>query len=188
MNRIKSLYNDGAGNERFYSHLETLKIEIDRLNKLNHKIRVLEWGSGMSTVLLCERLKEDSFILSIEHDIEYKLEIPEQYQSRLRQVILPTQKHSGCSKNYVTYPLLGYQEDNKLYDFIFIDGRNRADCLAVASMLLHEEGTAILHDSERRNYQENYPLFGDVQTNKPINSPTLTTFLKKPLLRLHRTK
>ncbi|MCP5551067.1 MAG: hypothetical protein H7A53_09260 [Akkermansiaceae bacterium] len=39
------------------------------------------------------------------------------------------------------------------YDLIFIDGRLRVDCAAVARLVLAEGGTILLHDAHRENYR-----------------------------------
>ncbi|MDR2513345.1 MAG: glycosyltransferase family 92 protein [Puniceicoccales bacterium] len=158
-----------------------LRREMRKLNALGRPVHILEWGSGTSTAILCDGLKEGSHVLSIEHDVVYRLGIPEKWRTRLTQKILATQRPYGNSENYVTYPLLKHLQDGIKYDLILIDGRNRADCLAVAALLLADDGVVFLNDAERNIYQCNFPFFQEVNEEKAPESHPSIAVLRKPL-------
>jgi hypothetical protein len=168
------------------SHHDRIRQEIQRLNQLPGTVHVLEWGSGISTGILCDGLKEDSHVLSIEHDPAFHLHIPEKWKGRLTQKILRTQMPFGKSENYVTYPLLKHLTDGIKYDLILVDGRNRADCLATAAILLKENGVVILHDAQRSAYQCNFSFFEKTEwdTEEKKNSPFV--ILEKPVCNLSK--
>lgn len=180
-----SLYTEDL-DENFYNHIVPLKSEIKKLNTRNEHLRVLEWGSGLSTILLCAELKKDSYILSIEHNNEYQINIPELEIKRLKQVFLTAQKPFGKSEAYTTYPIYDVLESGELFDLILIDGRNRTDCLAIAAMLLAPDGVVILGDAERENYQKAFPLYGKVEFISGKSQQMKTALLRKPVCSLIR--
>ena len=161
------------------SHHELLRREMKALNALERPIHILEWGSGISTAIVCEGLKQGSHVLSIEHEVGYRLGIPKEWSERLTQKILTTQQPYGGSENYVTYPLLKHLQDGIKYDLILIDGRNRADCLAVAAFVLADDGAVFLHDAQRNAYQSSFPFFQEIrEENKGEDLPP-TAILRK---------
>ncbi len=58
----------------------------------------------------------------------------------------------------MTWP--NYEAPDVKYDLIFIDGRLRADCAAVARHCLAEGGVILLHDAHRENYRRVFERFG----------------------------
>ncbi|MDX1629386.1 MAG: hypothetical protein R3345_11840, partial [Fulvivirga sp.] len=45
------------------------------------------------------------------------------------------------------------------FDFIFIDGRARKDCVKKAHELITDEGLVVLHDANRTHYHEYFDMF-----------------------------
>jgi len=118
--------------------------------------RILEWGPGRSTIMLAE-WSPSSSILSIEHDSEWHQKCCE-VASSFSNVEVSQQTISlqpGKSGHYVTLPF--HREGP--FDLIFIDGRLRCDCLAVAHRVVSPEGVVLLHDAHRKNYEPGIALF-----------------------------
>ena len=125
---------------------------------------VLEWGPGPSTMLLA-RLCPGARILTIEHSdewadrFEFNLDrsIPE-IKSRISLKRLAI-GGNGESQGYSTYPLMLNKSLGSTFDLVFVDGRQRADCLTVAYSVMSALGVVVLHDAHRENYLKNADLF-----------------------------
>lgn len=106
---------------------------------------ILEWGSGKSTKLM-RKLLPDSEIHSIEHQLKWYL----LWKLTIHKV------------NLHRIPLNNYPSPNfpdKYFDFIFVDGRNRVECMKSSLELLKDNGLLMLHDSNREKYREGIKLF-----------------------------
>ena len=123
--------------------------EIDKNKK------VLEYGSGQSTIEIAERCNE---IISIEHQEEWYtknlLVKPSNCEILLRKPTLPYSEGEHCGtydefKDYIEAPL--YKTP---YDVIFIDGRARVACASICNKLGHKDTIVFVHDFERPEYQE----------------------------------
>jgi hypothetical protein len=93
-----------------------------------------------------------------------------------------THQPFGASEDYVTAPPLLMLQKLPLFDFILIDGRSRADCSAIASIVCREDGEVMIHDYERKNYQKSASYFkeGVVFRDNGVS----TACFKKPILRI----
>jgi len=123
--------------------------EIDKNKK------VLEYGSGQSTIEIAERC---DFITSIEHQEEWYdknvLVKPSNCEILLRKPTLHYSEGGHCGtydefKDYIEAPL--YKTP---YDVIFIDGRARVACASICNKLGHKDTIVFVHDFERPEYQE----------------------------------
>ncbi|MFM9074354.1 MAG: hypothetical protein ACKORJ_02115 [Bacteroidota bacterium] len=132
----------------------------------------LEWGSGFSTLYFPE------LIPGLEH--WYSLEHHSGWYERVKGMItdprveinlaVPDLADYFSIKGKYGPKLEGYYEDFKTYiewprskgikfDFIFIDGRARKECLKVAFELVSDRGAVIVHDANRDTYFEDLPAF-----------------------------
>lgn len=108
------------------------------------KIDVLEWGSGHSTRYFPEYLQS--------LDIEYTWKAMEHHEGWYQTVKNFNTKNVEVvladkdSKEYL--------EPGGKYDLIYIDGRNRAQCLLNATKMLKKGGVVLLHDAQRERYHE----------------------------------
>ena len=130
--------------------------------------KVLEYGSGESTIQIAKRCKS---ILSIEHQKEwYNMNIdklPSNCELLLREPNLPYIEGFHCGtyeefKDYIEIPI-----NRGPFDVIFIDGRARVSCASVCSKMAHDNTIIFIHDFHREEYQEalNYlELIGQVGT------------------------
>jgi hypothetical protein len=57
-------------------------------------------------------------------------------------------------KDYIEFP-----GENESFDFILIDGRARKDCLIKTHEIVRDKGIVILHDANRKYYQEPFKLY-----------------------------
>lgn len=118
----------------------------------NKPKRMLEWGTGRSTIIMKE-LCPDAEIHSIENSliwfIRWKLGI-----SRVNLY------HISLNDGYTTpdFP-------DKYFDFIFIDSEknSRNECMKSALRLLKDDGALMLHDSTWIEFQEGKRLFRVVE-------------------------
>lgn len=137
---------------------------IAHLGKKIDPARVLEWGPGPSTIAIAKAFP-NAEILTIEHDLKW-IEAFEQMlttqdeeiQKRVTIRHIPLGGH-GESGGYVTYPLYLRKGFGQCFDFAFIDGRHRADCLTVAHSVLSPQGVVVLHDAHRKKYFDHSTLF-----------------------------
>ena len=128
------------------SEINILKLLLKGYAKTQKKVRVLEWGSGGSTVYFPEFLRSikiDYSWTSIEGNAVWYRKIVNattDYDNICIYHIPPTQ--------YVAFPLsLG-----STYDIIIVDGEFRRQCLKVASALLDKQGAVFLHDAQIEDY------------------------------------
>lgn len=122
------------------------EIEIfDSIFETQRPARVLEWGSGGSTIYWPPRYDFIEVWVSIEHEPEYRdwvaSQMCDKVELRLRE---PEAEH------YV-YRLL--EGEDEPFDLIIVDGACRIECLIAAQGLLADEGIVVLHDSGRLAYK-----------------------------------
>ncbi len=126
----------------------------------------LEWGAGASTLYFPPRLPSLVSWLSIEHNRAWhETTASRNPDPRVALVCIPPDhgdypgtRKEGTYKDFQTY--VDYPAGlGKRFDFIFIDGRARAACLAQAFHLVTDEGLVILHDANRDSYVESLPPF-----------------------------
>jgi predicted O-methyltransferase YrrM len=150
---------------------ETIVREV--LEKLQ-PMRCLEWGSGISTLMLPALIPGESRWLSVEHD-RRQAQVVRQANPRANVATalvppdLPDWSDAEAAfESYVAYPA-GFGP----FDFVLIDGRARAAALRSVPSLLSGDGVVILHDANRREYVEacgEFPhqlLFQDSRARAP---------------------
>lgn len=119
------------------------KPEIEALRRvLNERRprRVLEWGSGGST-LYWPRIFPTIDWLSIEHNPDYAMALKGKMMPNVTLMQL----------DFPAYHELK-PDDIGTFDLIIVDGRKRVRCLDIARDLLNPDGAAILHDAGRERY------------------------------------
>ena len=111
--------------------------------RLNKSLSVFEWGAGNSTLFWSKNVGD---VVSIEYDKEWfeklKTKIPENVKLRYTEL-----DYDG---NYCKAII---QEDKK-FDIVLIDGRDRVRCAKNAVERLKEDGIIIWDDSGRDYYGE----------------------------------
>lgn len=115
------------------------------LSHLKPDMRVLEWGSGDSTITIASRVKS---LVSIEHHPEWldkmRKRIPSNVDLRFVPPNNPNYTDDGTLQDfidYITNPLASGP-----FDLIFIDGRARVECARICRQLGHADTLVFIHD------------------------------------------
>ena len=117
---------------------------------------ILEWGSGLTTLIAQSMLDEIGArqLTSIENDKEFcdsmagRVSDP-RVRLVLRDLTGATAGQDDVGDNYTTYPLHACET----FDLVFIDGRRRLECAYVAALVGHEDTVVFMHDFRRSRYQ-----------------------------------
>ena len=110
--------------------------------------RILEWGPGKSTRLMA-RLRPDAEIITYEHDYNW-FKVAKQTLAPFKNVDLRLREKD---KDY------SHPDVKGKFDLIFVDGRERVECMKFAKDHLAKYGALLLHDCERPRYEEGVKLF-----------------------------
>jgi len=131
---------------------------------------VLEWGGGISSLMLADFIAErkQGHLLTIDHNQPYLHAVvsaataKEVVTALAIDIIGPREGQSDECLNYSTVPL--HYPDT--FDLISIDGRRRLECALTAALISHEETVVVIHDYRRLRYQSVLGLF-DVVSDGP---------------------
>lgn len=135
---------------------------IALLNTLPLK-RAFEWGAGNSTEILANHPGIET-MTSVDHDPDY--------------LDMVKEKFDVDDVNFIYEPDERYYSqvngDNFPYDIIFVDGKDRVNCLRKALSILSPDGVVILHDAERKEYEDGIKLFKHAIFTDNGNTAVLT--------------
>lgn len=130
--------------------------------------RILEWGSGRSSILM-EEIIPDVEIHSIEHNWKWFLRI----KFELWKIGSKIHLHRIPLNNGYTTP----DFPEKYFDFVFIDGKRRPECMIMALTLMKDDGLLLLHNSHEEWFHKIHSwrsLFNIVEEiGKPGDKTTL---------------
>ncbi len=102
----------------------------------------LEWGSGNSTIHFAKKLSSGSTWLSVEHNGNYVKYLADKLPDNATVIWVPENEwYVDCVKH------------SRTFDFILIDGLHREGCLEIALRIISDDGTILLHDAGREDYQ-----------------------------------
>lgn len=99
--------------------------------------RVLEWGSGGSTVYWPTHYPDIEWV-AVEHDPGWASSVKAKAPANAKVL-------------HRTFPEY-WRLDEGMFDLIIVDGRERVRCLDVARSYLNPGGVVVLHDASRRRY------------------------------------
>lgn len=118
------------------------------LSFLKPNMRVLEFGSGSSTIEISKRVKE---VVSIEHNEKWYNTVKQLNGGNVKLIYVPQNNEPLKTyddgtfddfEDYIKSPL----EEGK-FDLVFIDGRSRVSCAEwAAKFYVKENGIIIIHD------------------------------------------
>lgn len=138
---------------------EVRALERALLAQKGRPLRILEWGSGGSTVYFTKFLQKHGIAyewISLEYNKRWAETVTAGLEGdpHTRVVLFDVGNDQVLQRDipmneYVDYPrTLGVQ-----FDFILVDGRKRRRCLIEARSLVAPSGVVVCHDAERHYYQ-----------------------------------
>lgn len=168
--------------------------EIEAFLLARPNARVLEYGSGASTVWLARRAH---FVKSIEHDPDWYHLVRQRVQPfsnveivlREPEVAKPSGAYTSEKGEFSGWSFKNYvceiERDSKPYDLIIIDGRARNDCLDAAKLHLVNGGLILFDNTSRRRYRKSILASGGNVRRFPGRVPSLpyrdeTSLIKFP--------
>jgi len=149
--------------------------ELDIINEVLYNIQpeyCLEWGSGLSTVYFPNQIPSLKTWYALEHHKGWfenvqRMITGEKVNLQLVEPDDPDHfkltgkynpKREGLFEDFKTY-ILTPKNFGHRFDFIFIDGRARKECLKIAFELVSENGVVVVHDANRDDYFTELPSF-----------------------------
>ena len=104
---------------------------------------MFEFGSGNSTLYFAGRVRS---LTSVEHDLKWVMSLQSKLPEHAALLHIPLDENGEYARSAV--------KTKKRYDVIFIDGRDRVNCIRYSMKCLKKKGVIILDDSERDEYNE----------------------------------
>ena len=162
---------------------------------LTKSMKVMEYGSGSSTLFLAARANE---VNSVEHDQNWYQRVKEQLQElNLHHVKLHyippltpetnrdaanryKQPYNNPNHNYENYINFIHNFPNGYFEVVLVDGRARTECALAAMAKLKSGGILILDNSERPRYQPVHQALQSWPRVETTTGLTNTTFWFKP--------
>ena len=139
----------------FFTYIEFL---IKYLRLIKPK-KILEWGPGQSTKVMLQECP-DAQIICCENEKgwfeKYQTEVGDKV--RLIYIDAPNKNRKDIRWNAYTNPAVRGK-----FDLIFVDGRERVRCLHTAFKRLKPNGVVLLHDANRKRYEEGICLFNQIE-------------------------
>lgn len=116
-----------------------LQTYIDTINQTTQPSKVLEFGTGASTLWLGHRV---SYLVSIDHDRNW------------HDLIDTMLTSSGCTSAHLRlcerpYFRLSDEYNDGQFDVVFVDGRDRVKCVEQSRRVLKPAGILLLDNAER---------------------------------------
>lgn len=128
--------------------------------------RVLEWGSGGSTLWLADRLPVGATLTSIDHDEIWHANTQHHIGKRpnVQLLLCPPRGVLGRNATVEEEDPSHLQEyihavDNSEFDLILVDGVARVACMERSRDLLSSGGVIFLHDAHRPWYDSGKELY-----------------------------
>jgi protein-L-isoaspartate O-methyltransferase len=116
------------------------------LSHLKPHMRVLEWGSGDSTLAIAKRVKQ---LVSIEHHHEWYDKMRKQIPKNVELLFCPPDNENyegdGTYDDFRTYVDVAHFNFRQ-FDVIFIDGRARVACASFCHELGDANTLVFIHD------------------------------------------
>ncbi|GAB2685692.1 class I SAM-dependent methyltransferase [Thalassiella azotivora] len=165
------------------------------LASLGGTARVLEYGSGASTLWLAAR---SGHVHSVEHDDDWArrvsalLDRDPALAARVHLEVVRPEPSGAPRVGSVVAPGLDFAEyvaaverATGPWDLVVVDGRARAECLLAAAGHLAEGGVLLLDDAQRSRYDDAVRRSGLQVTRHRGLAPTLPLPRQTALLRAH---
>lgn len=170
-------------NEGCSMQVNNLEEENLFLNYLKPDMKVLEYGSGFSTLEIAKRVKS---VVSIEHNEKWYNELKQEIPSNVQLHYVPANAEPKPEYTDGTYDDFKDYADMPLsflpskFDVIYIDGRARVACAKNALKLLKKGGVIFIHDFNHPNEKYNRPEYNPVLEFLNVVDFALTMYKFKP--------
>lgn len=115
--------------------------------RIDISLKIFEFGSGFSTYYFNSRGNE---VVSAEHNKDWISILKGMLPSESKIIQVDGNDSMGYANSIVNC--------NQKFDFIFVDGLFRNDCVSVSIDYLTESGVLVLDDSERKDYEVSFQL------------------------------
>ncbi|RPA68426.1 class I SAM-dependent methyltransferase [Cyclobacteriaceae bacterium YHN15] len=151
------IYQNYKGKDPLNLELPWINISSLRfLSKIiDSEMRVLEYGSGGSTLFFSNRVKE---LISIEHDENWNSLVEKEIVSRgsknVRLFHLPITTNDTKENHKHDYVSFVKSFEDQSFDLILIDGRERVKCLESSIPKLKKGGIIVFDNADRRKYKK----------------------------------
>lgn len=128
--------------------------------------KCLEYGSGYSSNYFIDYLPKTATWKSVEHDKNWYNEVLKNLLNQRVDIHLvppdnDLNENLEDPKPFGSY--INYPSNSGPFDFILVDGMVRVSCIEKAKELLNESGVLIVHDANKKLYQdaliENFPHY-----------------------------
>lgn len=137
-----------------YTQVEEKDFLLSFLKKTD---RFLEYGSGESTNIISEYVKE---IVSVEHNYEWFKKVDEKKNNNVKILYAPVDKpyveggHDGTYEQFETY--IKIPINYAKFNVVLIDGRARIECFKYIKNVIEENALVFVHDFFVRLESDNY--------------------------------
>jgi predicted O-methyltransferase YrrM len=160
--------------------------------------RVLEWGSGSSTLWLARRAAE---VCSIEHDADWAEQLGPRLPANVTLVCVPPVVVQGSGPavlshksgfeglDFADYVAAASRFEGE-FDVVVVDGRAREACLPVALDRLAPDGVVVVDNVDRARYRDAIAALSstlDVDWTRGL-TPTLPYPTRTALVRKRATR
>ena len=116
---------------------------LEQVIKCRPDLKILEFGSGGSTIWFAQRTQ---FLVSIEHN-------PQWYEKVKKEVLELGFKLVDLRLIEHDYYNVCDEFPDQYFDFILVDGRHRKKCISKGIRILKSGGILMLDDAQRAWYQ-----------------------------------
>lgn len=152
---------------------------LENFFKQNPNAKVLEFGSGNSTIWMSKLAKN---IVSIEHDLKWYERVKNSIQTSSNSNpvdlrLLPRPYYTVCE-----------EFEAELFDLIIVDGRDRVKCFESSMRILKKGGILMLDDAQRISYNRVYDLVDGWHFTKTTSPERDTYWWRKPGINRAETK
>lgn len=117
---------------------------IDDLIEQHKPKLCLEWGSGNSTIYFPKKHECITKWIAMEHKRVYLQLLGDKIKKEVAEIIV----EEGKDK-YIEYPYSYTVKNNEKFDFVFVDGAWRDECMDKAFSVAKKDAIILLHDAGR---------------------------------------
>jgi predicted O-methyltransferase YrrM len=149
----------------------------------SERLRVLEWGSGLSTFMLSAAVhaRLEGQLVTIDHNAEWQQAALERIprRSRMRGLVADVNGSENTASQRLFYSTLPLDLPGP-WDLIVIDGARRLECALTAAMISDESTLVVLSDYRRARYMPVLKLYNVLVDGAHYRQMQAKEYLRKP--------